>query len=420
MRLYMESVARFARRMTAFTLIEMLIVIAIIAVLAALLLSALTSAREKSRRASCINNLSQLARALESYAMQQGQYYPSTHNYGIDPNGISPDGTQSVGTYYEMIEGLGTRPVNACGVFRDDYVSTGTYEVGRSFAAPSLFRTIFFGDDINTSGLHTAPQGLGFLMTSGYQADARLYLCPSADNMRADWSAGQIDFGKGGAYTRLAQISTLGGFDAKSMTQGAWKLTWYDHAGAQSSYNYRNVPITSGDTTDGNPVAGGPPHSLIVDYTTGGAGTSEVLFDNVKPRLISNVGAPQFKTQKLLGARALVSDTFSKCENDITVAGMSDRNATGMGRYAHKVGYNVLYGDGHVKWLGDPEKNIMYWNALDTNPEDNYIENSASVATISRILTRTDGSEAYAAEINGMEGFRLWHMFDVQGEVDNF
>ena len=61
---------------SAFTLIELLVVIAIIATLAAILMPALNSARERSKRASCINNLKQFGTTIQQYAMDNKDRIP--------------------------------------------------------------------------------------------------------------------------------------------------------------------------------------------------------------------------------------------------------------------------------------------------------------------------------------------------------
>ena len=89
------------RRMSGFTLVELLVAIAIISVLAALLLPVLSRARESAKRASCTNNLRQIGLAFELYLHEHKDTYPAAD----DPVSTSP--------FYWLWMGRGWRAVLA-------------------------------------------------------------------------------------------------------------------------------------------------------------------------------------------------------------------------------------------------------------------------------------------------------------------
>jgi len=411
-----------SKRMAAFTLIELLVVIAIIAVLAAMLLPALAAAREKARRSSCIGNLKQIGVALVSYTGDYAGYFPcnpqlysgQSYEFCRIPVGsttCSLPWNHSGGNNYERKpyynlsgaasayppgKGPGFEPLywakrtdNAANLLNPGQ-STAKETTGLLLANSNdtpkgayaqLWRCIGSGQKghvkstENDTGtwvlrwapgyLNAAPNGLGLLLTGGYIGDARSFYCPSATDMASSIQIGGSP-AYGGAGDSTADWATAGGYDKDILHYGNWLPnlaqtgSWGARSLLLSHYNYRNVPMGSN----------GSPWHRSLEGPNPANPDDEIYLPGTKGRIYPTIGGPMFKTDKILGLRAIACDTFDKglttnafgirFDQPALTSSLQLAQHPGYGWYAHRDSYNVLFGDGSARIMPDPNESIVW------------------------------------------------------------
>jgi hypothetical protein len=327
----------------------------------------------------------------------------------------------------------------------------------------SCFRTIFTGN-INNTGtspgttttgqMNLGPVGLGYLALGNYIGDCSVFYCPTASTgmptpgccSLAAAAAGAPDswyldppriaahnisdlktYSYGGKLDALSimrgnyngltanvlNVGTASGYDGASDSSGA--TLGANQNAVLSQYAYRDVPWSPNPTLANG---WGPAYPLYLrPYYVSPA----LIFTSVDEM------GPLFKTQKILGGRALAADAFGK-------NGFESASWAGPGYYGHRDGYNVLYGDWSTHWWGDPLQKFIWWqsndpsqpnpaNGGDTNVVADLFFGLTPAGTASLSATGAPGTPGsgtgYNIPCNANGAVIQWHMLDLANGIDN-
>ena len=459
----------------AFTLIELLVVVAIIAILAAMLLPALAAAREKARRAACINQLNQMGKGMESYCSDYSGYFPTWAGgshfiqgaYGHSSwesngravfcdeyigMGVGYEGTNAAAGYVSDARqsGAANGGYNGWAYFsasRGAHVLDNTHAVRMDAAAHMFWTTFGFlrkAPDVGNQrsswekgNFNMFPRGHGYLLYCGYVADMGVYYCPTTKEVKPE----KIAYQTNANYitgSNMAKVMSLN--DAKYMAQiGRTRDQWVygDYTAAfdqgrytswgngtayafawDSPYAYRCQPSYDGDSYDHYPKNTGGVYDTPYGWTRYPHYVPYVL-----PKIkFENGGAAVFKSQKQLGGRVLMSDHWSRVlQSTGSHAGSLDERMVPTRRGAYwghgkGEGYNVLYGDGSARWHGDPQKRIMWWGHTETRWNSAYegYEQAKTYGVPGHPMCTSWCGNYH----EGFANLAIWHALDVAQGID--
>jgi hypothetical protein len=243
------------------------------------------------------------------------------------------------------------------------------------------------------------------LLTNGMLPDGKTFFCPSM--------TGTITYPWAPYYSTQVTYRTdvwqrLGGSDGRHLEypadlSGLCSVNFNAGYVVLGSYHYRGMPAGSW-----NPCF----------WHRSYMGT----FPYVKPKITTGQGVPPFKTGKMLAGRAIVIDSIDN------VAPQGDYNNTfgikgGAVRFHHNDGYNILYGDQHAGWYGDPQKWVAYaflggHNGYCSNNPTSY---SASLGwtyclQAPNLWAYSTYNDTQNPSFVGAQ--QIWHQFDVAAGID--
>ena len=114
----------------------------------------------------------------------------------------------------------------------------------------------------------------------------------------------------------------------------------------------------------------------------------------------------------------MVSDSFSKghVTKNSSVTSKTIHAKAAAGAQAHRDGYNVVYGDGHGAWYGDPQQRAIWW---DMTNRDSAYANMYSGMNYWNWMQDTQQPAAEDSRYRRLDGgWAIWHFMDMAAGVD--
>lgn len=204
----------FGRRfIRGFSLLELVVVIAVTSTLAALLLPALSSAKERSRRAVCRNNMRQFATTCYLFGSDNNDWFPN----GVLRYSLPVSMMVSCETYSNLVSYAGNTGVLDCPNVSLDGTRTNTFQkgmrIGYNYLAGLDPRTMVAlkGSDVKVAPLRLTDAGTNMLLADAniWNDSTKLKIAPHAESgpILANDTSANWDTGVSGGNVALLDLS---------------------------------------------------------------------------------------------------------------------------------------------------------------------------------------------------------------------